>query len=472
MAQSCPLCGAAVSDEQSRCSSCGAELDPYGTIGIPKPKVRPPSPAPAPKPAKPHRPVVEEPAATPETREEPAPKPAPAPAKPARPRPRPSPAAASPAPPAAAPVPPPQPAPAQPAYPVPEAAAGAAPGGIRKWMIKMLGGQAEPGQPAPVPSAPPPAYPQPGSSQSVSPWAPAGASQPGSSQSAPPWAPGGSWPSAPGYPPPPGASYPAMPPVQPVMPPMAPLPAFGPAQAEDDEGKTQYMPGADIGKLKFPSSIYTLQLLDNTGQWRSWAPIGANGLNLGRSQGSAHFPFLSSMATRHARFSYNGPQLRVEDLGSLNGVYLKITAPVELQDGMRFRVGSQVIEFRKPEPFEPVSPLQGPDGEEFLSADLSCLAVLILIRPDNQPGLCFPITKPETTRIGREGKLVDIALPRAEWVSSQHAQIRQADGRFYLEDLNSRNGTFIQIREPTPIRSGDVLLVGRAFLRVVDQSGM
>jgi hypothetical protein len=253
---------------------------------------------------------------------------------------------------------------------------------------------------------------------------------------------------------------------------MAPLPSLGSGPTEDDEAKTQYMPGADLGRLKFPTSIYTLQLLDNNGQWRSWAPIGANGLNLGRSQGSAHFPFLSSMATRHVRFSYNGPQLRVEDLGSLNGVYLKVTKPVELHDGMRFRVGSQVIQFHRPEQTPPVEPARNPDGEEFLSTDLPCLAVLVLVRPDNQPGLCFPITKTEPTRIGREGKLVEIALPRAEWVSSQHAQIRYADGRFFLEDLNSRNGTFIKISEPTEINSGDVLLVGRAFLRVVDQSAM
>jgi pSer/pThr/pTyr-binding forkhead associated (FHA) protein len=332
-------------------------------------------------------------------------------------------------------------------------------------MIKMLGGQvkAEPPAGAYPPSASyPPAhapYPPPPYAPPPAGWAPPPSQE--------------AWPAAaPPYAPPPGLApdYPA-PPGQPLMPPMAPMPGMAPAGAEDDEAKTQYMPGADIGKLKFPSSLFTLQLLDNAGQWRPWAPIGANGLNLGRSQGSAHFPFLSSMATRHVRFSYDGPQLRAEDLGSLNGVYLKITAPTELRDGTRFRVGSQVIEFRAAEPPDPVEPARSPDGEEFLSADVPCLAWLVLIRPDNEPGLRFPITRPEITRIGREGRVADIALPKAEWVSSQHAQIRAEGGRFLLEDLNSRNGTFVQLREPTPLRSGDVLLVGRAFLRVVDQSG-
>ena len=42
----------------------------------------------------------------------------------------------------------------------------------------------------------------------------------------------------------------------------------------------------------------------------------------------------------------------VEDLGSLNGVYLRITEPVPLIDGMRFRVGNQAIEFHEAGPWE------------------------------------------------------------------------------------------------------------------------
>jgi pSer/pThr/pTyr-binding forkhead associated (FHA) protein len=244
-----------------------------------------------------------------------------------------------------------------------------------------------------------------------------------------------------------------------------------PETADDDEGKTRYMPGADLGKLKFPSTVFTLQLLDNTGQWRSWAPISPNGLNLGRSANSAHFPFLGSMAVRHVRFSFDSGQLMAQDLGSLNGTFLKLAPeqPRELTDGARFRVGSQVIEFHPAEPLETVPALTSDDGEGFLSFDLQPLAFLDLIRPDGKPGLRFPITKREPTKIGTDGKHVDIALPGAEWVSRQHAMIRHDGDRFLLEDLNSRNGTFLQIREPTPLSPGDVLLVGRAFLRVVDQ---
>ena len=46
------------------------------------------------------------------------------------------------------------------------------------------------------------------------------------------------------------------------------------------------------------------------------------------------------MAGRHMRLSYNTAGLLVEDLGSINGVYRRISQPIELIDGMRFRIHS------------------------------------------------------------------------------------------------------------------------------------
>ena len=38
-----------------------------------------------------------------------------------------------------------------------------------------------------------------------------------------------------------------------------------------------------------------------------------------------------------------------------------------------------------------------------------------------------------------------------------------------LEDLQSRNGTFVHILGSRALRSGDVLLAGRVLFRVVDE---
>jgi pSer/pThr/pTyr-binding forkhead associated (FHA) protein len=174
------------------------------------------------------------------------------------------------------------------------------------------------------------------------------------------------------------------------------------------------------------------------------------------------------MAVRHLRFAYaNGP-LVVEDLGSVNGVYVRVAEPVELADGTRFRVGSQVIEFRRAEPFEPEPPLRSEDDEEFYSRDLEPLGYLDLIRPNGRPGLRFPIAKQTPTIIGREGERVDITLADDKRVSARHAQIRLDAGRFILDDMKSRNGTFLHVLGSRPLRSGDVILAGKVLFRVVD----
>lgn len=369
------------------------------------PPMTPPKPAPAsPPPPSPVRPVV---AAVP-----------PPPAAPAY-SPSPAPVAASPNPPAAG----------QGGLP------GGPPGGVRGWMIKMLGGKAADSSPASAPS------PQAGAA-----WPVVSSDQWAGPQAAP-------------------AAPPAMPPIRDPE-----LPSAPPSAEEPQESQTVGMPGADIGKLKFPTSVYTLQLRDKDGQWRCWAPIGANGLNIGRSSSSSHFPFLNSMAVRHLRLTYDGPQLLAEDLGSLNGVFVKISGPVELTDRTRIRVGSQVIEFRTAETLPAAPTAYSGEGEEFLSSDVVPIAYLDMIRPDNTVGLRFPLTKTTETTLGRQPRS-EIALSGEEWVSALHAAVYVENGRFLVVDKDSRNGTFLQIRQPTPLKNGDILLVGRAFLRVVDQQG-
>jgi pSer/pThr/pTyr-binding forkhead associated (FHA) protein len=55
-------------------------------------------------------------------------------------------------------------------------------------------------------------------------------------------------------------------------------------------------------------------------------------------------------------------------------------------------------------------------------------------------------------------------------VSGRHAQIRREDGKFFLEDLKSRNGTYVHLLDPHELKSGDVSRRGLVFFRVVDQS--
>jgi pSer/pThr/pTyr-binding forkhead associated (FHA) protein len=447
MAPYCPHCGAPVGDDDVRCSDCGTELDPHRTIPPPGPIGQA-----SVKPAKPAREAVRDSERLDQdtaARAGPRPstvrkrRPASAAPPPAIPPP-PNPAIPPPPNPAYYPPPPPPVGP-PPAHPAPS------PGGVRGFLIRMLGGQPEPPAPPPAPLsgaypsyAPYPVNPQP--------------SLP--SQAAPPQPMAmGSWPQfgSPAQAPPPRTAEPSRPHL---------------GDDEQEDGKTQALAGVDISKLKIPKAQYSLQILDASGQWRDWGPIQVNGLKVGRSPTSVDFPGLATMAERHFKLSYDHSKLVVEDLGALNGIYLKVTQPIELFEGMRFRVGGHVFEFHRAEPFEPEPPKRSEDGEEFYAFDLEPVAFLDAIRPSSRPGARFPIVRRETTILGTARKPdVQIALHGDHWVSGHHAQIRFDGERFLLEDLNSRNGTFVQVLGSQVVNSGDVILAGRVLFRVVNRAG-
>jgi hypothetical protein len=81
------------------------------------------------------------------------------------------------------------------------------------------------------------------------------------------------------------------------------------------------------------------------------------------------------------------------------------------------------------------------------------------------PGDAFPL-QPLTT-LGRD-LASTIVLPDV-FASSQHALLTLRDGQWWLEDLGSRNGTFVnnrRVAEPTTVQAGDLLGIGRVLLRL------
>ncbi len=227
-----------------------------------------------------------------------------------------------------------------------------------------------------------------------------------------------------------------------------------------------------------PNRFLMLQFFDGD-LWRELEQVKPEGHTLGRDsfrRGTSPAEFL---AEDHLRLSFEGDRLFAEEGETLNGVYLRVTpdGPVELVHGSRFQVGNHVIELQlaadEPAGIEPVV---GPGGEVFRSRQLAPQAFLDFIGPDNRPGLRFPLTKPEGTIIGREGDGCDIALAGDKAASRNHARVVCRHGKFVLEDLKSKNGTYVRIIGRTLIHVGrdrsaegsDVLLVGKILVRVVE----
>lgn len=75
------------------------------------------------------------------------------------------------------------------------------------------------------------------------------------------------------------------------------------------------------------------------------------------------------------------------------------------------------------------------------------------------PGKRFFLEQTELT-IGRD-ESCDLVIPERQ-VSRQHARIRHESGRHILEDLGSKNGTFVngsEVVEPHPLQDGDEIQI-------------
>ena len=105
-------------------------------------------------------------------------------------------------------------------------------------------------------------------------------------------------------------------------------------------------------------------------------------------------------------------------------------------------------------------------------------AKLVLLKGGSQGKEFF--VDSETTLIGRWdpdcGAFPDFDLTNDDHeskVSRKHAKIISSNGQFFIQDLGSLNGSFINRGprltpgEPYPIKDGDEVIMGKTFFRFV-----
>jgi hypothetical protein len=187
-------------------------------------------------------------------------------------------------------------------------------------------------------------------------------------------------------------------------------------------------------------------------------PLTAGENPIGRRMGTL-FEADGYLSPVHAELVLNAAGLVVRDASSLNGVYAKISAEEELQDGDVFRIGQELLRFDVVPPPQPLD-----DGTEVLgSPNPGYWGRLAVIVGREQDGSAFPLLG-EATMLGRERG--DITFPEDGYVSGAHARVSQRDGRYWLADLNSSNGTFLRVRGERAVPSGTYLLMGQQLFRV------
>jgi pSer/pThr/pTyr-binding forkhead associated (FHA) protein len=179
---------------------------------------------------------------------------------------------------------------------------------------------------------------------------------------------------------------------------------------------------------------------------------------IGRCHG-ALFETDDYLSPRHAELILNIAGVVVRDAGSLNGTFVKLTAEEELVDGDVIRIGQELLRFDQildPEPL--------PDGTHIMGSPNPGYwgRLALLVGPD-QIGSAFPLFG-ETVMLGRERG--DILFPEDGYVSGTHARVTHRDGRFFVADLNSSNGTFKRLRGERQVPSGTLLLMGQQLYRL------
>ena len=174
----------------------------------------------------------------------------------------------------------------------------------------------------------------------------------------------------------------------------------------------------------------------------------------------------AELSRRHARLRAVDGGIEVEDLGSLNGTWVngaRITEPARLNPGDILRLGVNVIEVPpQPRPAEtvlsPSATITSP-AATVASPVSTALAPVLVVTGGAHAGQRIALTAEVT--LGREDD-IDVELDDPE-LSRRHLFVRPIGEQVALEDLGSRNGTWLngaRLSEPATASPGDVIRLG------------
>jgi pSer/pThr/pTyr-binding forkhead associated (FHA) protein len=210
-----------------------------------------------------------------------------------------------------------------------------------------------------------------------------------------------------------------------------------------------------------------LVLVQRDGSEGEVVPLGDAPLTIGRLQADLRFPGDEFLESTHARIDPVAGGVRVVDLGTHNGVYLRISRPESVFPGDLFLLGHHLLRLENvPEAGREQEPtLHG--VKRFGTPLLPAWGRLVLIGAGGAEAESHYLRHPQVV-FGRE--LGDIVFPADPFVSWQHAQLAaevRADGMgVTLTDLRSANGTYLRTRGDVILQPGDMFRVGDQIFRV------
>ncbi len=245
------------------------------------------------------------------------------------------------------------------------------------------------------------------------------------------------------------------------------------------------LPGSTTVAMRTPSPLRPrLVIIARDGGEGPSYPVGET-TDLGRAEGDIVIADDRYISPRHARIALEAGAFFLRDLGSTNGIFVRIpfsssddsrgregaNSEQPLGDQELFLVGQQVLRFEVVKHAEEGFGMASENGTLLFGtpaapryARISQRTVEGVVRD------VFHLRKGETV-IGRESG--DVVFTDDPFLSRRHAVLRiqataagsRGPRRFALADLGSSNGTFLQIREEVRLRHGDHFRIGQQLFR-------
>jgi adenylate cyclase len=212
------------------------------------------------------------------------------------------------------------------------------------------------------------------------------------------------------------------------------------------------------------SGNYVLQHVRPDGSLGTQTRVSSRGLSIGRTEGDLLFPEDDHMSPIHARLTLRGEQMVVSDVSTGHDVMVRVTEAYLLQDGEVIKVGRQIFRFAEACEAIAVAANTGTTIGQLSSIISGPAAELQRLNPAGKDlTIHFPVNA-DVIILGRERGTY--TFPEDGFMSRSHAKVCQRGENFFLEDLGSRNGTFVKVKGSAPVPNGSAILVGKQLFNV------
>jgi pSer/pThr/pTyr-binding forkhead associated (FHA) protein len=210
------------------------------------------------------------------------------------------------------------------------------------------------------------------------------------------------------------------------------------------------------------SARFVLRPLSENVARSQLVPVGAEPVTVGRTAGDVEYSSDDYLSPKHARFVAEGDALWVDDLDSLNGVWLRVRDEHTVQPGDELLFGRQVL--RLEAAAARVNGEEREDGTRRIGTVAPDVRFcLVQLAADGGPLDRYHLPV-DGCRIGRH--IADLVFTEDNFMSGTHALLRPTDDGVQVRDLSSRNGSWVRVTSRQRLDPGDAVMLGRTVWRV------